>query len=154
MQKIQVSNSPKPVGHYSQAIVSNGLLFTSGILPIKIKTSEKLSPESTINKQLEVVFQNLEIILKEASLTPNEVVKTTVYITNGEDWGIINQTFAELGISLALPSDHFNNSGLLRSGNIEWPLLAHVVVRQAFLEPRFSLSAARTHAPSLLWRSL
>lgn len=95
MQKIQVSNSPKPVGHYSQAIVSNGLLFTSGILPIKIKTSEKLSPESTINKQLEVVFQNLEIILKEASLTPNEVVKTTVYITNGEDWGIINQTFAD-----------------------------------------------------------
>ena len=95
MQKIQVSNSPKPVGHYSQAIVSNGLLFTSGILPIKIKTSEKLSPESTINKQLEVVFQNLELILKEASLTPNEVVKTTVYITNGEDWGIINQTFAD-----------------------------------------------------------
>lgn len=95
MQKIQVKDSPKPVGHYSQAIVSNGLLFTSGILPIKIKTSEKLSPESSINEQLEVIFQNLKEILKEASLTQNEVVKTTIYITDGEAWGIVNQMFAD-----------------------------------------------------------
>jgi enamine deaminase RidA (YjgF/YER057c/UK114 family) len=40
MQKIQVKNSLKPVGHYSHAIVSGGLLFTSGILPIKIKKSQ------------------------------------------------------------------------------------------------------------------
>jgi 2-iminobutanoate/2-iminopropanoate deaminase len=95
MQKIQVKDSPKPVGHYSQAIVSGGLLFTSGILPIKIKTSEKLSPESSINEQLEVVFQNLKEILKEASLTPYEVVKTTIYITDGETWGVVNQMFAD-----------------------------------------------------------
>lgn len=95
MKPIQVFGSPKPVGHYSQAIVSNGLLFTSGILPIKIKTSEKLSPESSIHEQLEVVFQNLKEILKEASLTPYEVVKTTIYITDGEAWGIVNQMFAD-----------------------------------------------------------
>lgn len=95
MQKIQVTDSPKPVGHYSQAIVSNGLLFTSGILPIKIKTSERLSPESTINEQIDVVFENLRQILQEVDLTPNNVVKTTIYISNGEYWGIINQMFAD-----------------------------------------------------------
>lgn len=95
MQKIQVTDSPKPVGHYSQAIVSNGLLFTSGILPIKIKTSEKLPAESSIEEQLAVVFQNLKEILAEASLASGEVVKTTIYITDGAAWGIVNQAFAD-----------------------------------------------------------
>jgi 2-iminobutanoate/2-iminopropanoate deaminase len=95
MKKIQVTDSPRPVGHYSQAIVSNGLLFTSGILPIKIKTSEKLSIESSIDEQLDVVFDNLKQILKEASLTQYEVVKATLYITDGEAWSIVNQKFAD-----------------------------------------------------------
>ncbi len=94
MQKIQVTDSPKPVGHYSQAIVSNGLLFTSGILPIKIKTSEKLSIESNIDEQLAVVFHNLKEILAEVSLTPDKVAKTTIYITDGAAWGIVNKAFA------------------------------------------------------------
>lgn len=95
MQIIQVKDSPKPVGHYSQAIVSNGLLFTSGILPIKIKTSEKLSIKSSIKEQTELVFENLLQILQEVSLTPSKVVKTTIYITEGEAWGIVNQAFAD-----------------------------------------------------------
>ncbi|WP_435354533.1 RidA family protein [Emticicia sp. SJ17W-69] len=95
MQKIQVNDSPKPVGHYSQAIVSNGLLFTSGILPIKIKTAEKLPIESSIEEQIEVVFENLKQILNEVSLTPSQVVKTTIYITDGEAWSIVNQAFAD-----------------------------------------------------------
>jgi 2-iminobutanoate/2-iminopropanoate deaminase len=56
MQTIQVIGSPKPVGHYSQAVVSNGLIYTSGILPIKIQNSEKLSPDSSIEEQLNVVL--------------------------------------------------------------------------------------------------
>jgi 2-iminobutanoate/2-iminopropanoate deaminase len=68
--------------------VSNGLLFTSGILPIKIKSSEKIPLESSINEQLEVIFENLKQILKEVSLTPYEVVKTTIYITDSEGLGV------------------------------------------------------------------
>lgn len=95
MQKIQVKDSPKPVGHYSQAIVSGGLLFTSGILPIKIKTSEKLSIESSIEEQLIVVFENLTQILQEVGLSSENVVKTTVYISGGENWGIVNELYAK-----------------------------------------------------------
>ncbi|CAH0994751.1 2-iminobutanoate/2-iminopropanoate deaminase [Emticicia aquatica] len=94
MNKIQVSDSPKPVGHYSQAIVSNGFLFTSGILPIKIKSSEKLPIESSIEQQLAVVFDNLTQILQEIGLDANHVVKTTVYISSGEYWGIVNELYA------------------------------------------------------------
>lgn len=95
MTTIQVTDSPKPAGHYSQAIVSNGMLFTSGILPIKIKTAEKLPVESSIEEQLEVVFDNLRQILREVSLSPNDVVKVTIYITDGDAWGIVNLMFAE-----------------------------------------------------------
>ncbi len=95
MQKIQVKDSPKPVGHYSQAIVSGGLLFTSGILPIKIKTSEKLPIESSIEEQLTVVFENLTQILLEVGVNTDKVVKTTVYITGGENWGVVNQLYAK-----------------------------------------------------------
>lgn len=95
MQKIQVKDSPKPVGHYSQAIVSGGLVFTSGILPIKIKNSEKLPIESSIEEQLIVVFENLTQVLKEVGLKPDNVVKTTVYIAGGENWGIVNELYAK-----------------------------------------------------------
>lgn len=95
MQKIQVKDSQKPVGHYSQAIVSGGLLFTSGILPIKIKTSEKLPVESSIEEQLIIVFDNLTQILQEAGLDADNVVKTTVYIAGGENWGVVNELYAK-----------------------------------------------------------
>jgi len=95
MQKIQVKDSPKPVGHYSQAIVSGGLLFTSGILPIKIKTSEKLPIESSIEEQLIVVFDNLNQILQEVGVTSDKVVKATLFIAGGEHWGIVNELYAK-----------------------------------------------------------
>jgi 2-iminobutanoate/2-iminopropanoate deaminase len=85
----------EPVGHYSQAIVSGGLLFTSGILPIKIKTSEKLPINSSIEEQLIVVLDNLNQILQEVGLTSDNVVKATVYIAGGENWGIVNELYAK-----------------------------------------------------------
>lgn len=95
MQEIQVKESPKPVGHYSQAIVSGGFLFTSGILPIKIKTSEKLPIDSSIEEQLNVVFDNLSKLLQEVGITSDKVIKATVYIAGGENWGIVNELFAK-----------------------------------------------------------
>lgn len=95
MQKIQVENTPLPAGHYSQAIVSNGFVFTSGILPIKILTSEKLSTDSSTEEQLKVVLENLKIILESAGSSIEKVVKTTVYIADMEKWGEVNKIYAE-----------------------------------------------------------
>jgi 2-iminobutanoate/2-iminopropanoate deaminase len=94
MTIIQVPDSPRPVGHYSHAIVSNGLVFTSGILPIRIQTSEKLPIEATVEEQLAVVFDNLKQILAAAGTDIEKVVKTTAYIVDGEHWGIVNQLYA------------------------------------------------------------
>ena len=94
MKAIQIIGSPKPVGHYSQAIVTNGLIYTSGILPIRIKTSEKLPVEASIEDQIGVVFDNLRQILEEAGSSTEKVVKTTVYIADSEHWGMVNQLYA------------------------------------------------------------
>ena len=94
MTIIQVSDSPKPVGHYSHAIVSKGHVFTSGILPIRIKTSEKLPVDAGIEEQIAVVFDNLKQILEEAGSGVEKVVKATIYIADGEHWGIVNQLYA------------------------------------------------------------
>ncbi|PLK45076.1 RidA family protein [Emticicia sp. TH156] len=94
MITVQVSGSLQPAGHYAHAVVSNGLVFTSGILPIKIKTSEKLPVESGIEEQAAVVFDNLKQILAEAGSDATKVVKTTVYITDGNHWGVVNQLYA------------------------------------------------------------
>ncbi|RYU94886.1 RidA family protein [Emticicia agri] len=93
---IQVADSPRPIGHYSHAIVSNGYVFTSGILPIRIKTSEKLPVDAAIEEQIAAVFDNLKQILEEAGSSLEKVVKTTIYIADGEHWGIVNQLYAGL----------------------------------------------------------
>lgn len=95
MKKVQVENTPIPLGHYSQAIVSNGFLFTSGILPIKIQNSEKLSPESSIEEQLKVVLDNLNVILESVGSSKENVVKTTIFVSDGSQWAVINQIYAE-----------------------------------------------------------
>lgn len=95
MTKIQIENTPIPVGHYSQAVVSNGILYTSGILPIKIHNSEKLPSDSSIEEQLNVILENLNTILESVGSNKNKVVKTTIFISNGDDWGIVNQVYAK-----------------------------------------------------------
>ncbi len=94
MKKIQIENTPIPVGHYSQAIVSNGMLYTSGILPIRIHNSEKLPLDSSIEEQLKVVLENLKAILKSVGSEVNKVVKTTIFISDGDDWVTVNQVYA------------------------------------------------------------
>lgn len=94
MTIIQVPDSPRPVGHYSHAIVSNGQVFTSGILPIRILTSEKLPVETLVEEQIAVVFDNLKQILSAAGTSIEKVVKTTLYIVDGEHWGVVNQLYA------------------------------------------------------------
>lgn len=95
MKKVQVENTPIPLGHYSQAIVSNGFVFTSGVLPIKIQNSEKLSPESSIAEQLKVVLDNLNVILESVGSSKENVVKTTIFVSDGSQWAVINQIYAE-----------------------------------------------------------
>lgn len=94
MKMINVKDKLPPAGHYSQAVMSNGLVFLSGILPIDQQTGEKFSSAS-FDKQVKLVFENLINVLKECEMTTNHLVKVNVYIKNAENWATFNDLFAD-----------------------------------------------------------
>ena len=93
MTFIQTPDAPAPGGHYSQAVVHNGLAYVSGILPIT-PTGEKLAT-ATVIEQTEQVLANLDAILQAAGGTRTSVLKTTVYVADISAWGVVNQVYAQ-----------------------------------------------------------
>jgi len=92
MREISTGNAPKAAGHYSQAIVHNNIVYVSGQLPIDPKTGEKHI--GSIEEQTEQVLKNLSEILKAAGSNLNQVIKTTVYISDIELWNRVNTVYS------------------------------------------------------------
>jgi len=90
---INTENAPAAIGPYSQAVVTGGLLFTSGQLPMDPATGKIL--EGTIEDQAHQVFKNLEAIAKEAGTDLDNAVKTTVYLADISDFAAVNQVYAQ-----------------------------------------------------------
>lgn len=89
---VETPNAPKPGGHYSQAVVHNDLIYIAGQLPIDPATGEKkLGP---IEEQAEQVLANIRAILQAAGSDMNRLLKLTVYISDIELWGKVNEVYA------------------------------------------------------------
>lgn len=130
MQLIQVPGAPTPAGHYSQAIVSHGLLFVSGILPIDLFTGEKYA-DADITRQTEVVLANLEQILQAANSRLSQVVRTTVYITDIAYWPTVNTIYAR-AFGAHRPARTIVPTGPLHYGfRIELDAIAEVISPEA-----------------------
>lgn len=89
---ISTSNAPSAIGPYSQAIKAGNLLFVSGQIPLDPATGA-LIPEDTIQAQTTRVLQNLSAILAQAGATLDNVVKTTVFLKDMEDFGEMNRIY-------------------------------------------------------------
>ncbi|TET66280.1 MAG: RidA family protein [Dehalococcoidia bacterium] len=92
MKVISTQNAPEPAGHYSQAIVHHNIVYVSGQLPIDPKTGEKRT--DPIEEQTEQVLNNLSEILKAAGSNLNQVIKTTVYLSDIELWSRVDVVYA------------------------------------------------------------
>jgi 2-iminobutanoate/2-iminopropanoate deaminase len=92
MKSIQTDKAPLPGGHYSQAIVHNGLVYVSGQLPVDPKTGGKQT--GSIEEQTRLVLQNLAAILEASDSSLNKVLKVTVYISDISLWGKVNEVYA------------------------------------------------------------
>lgn len=93
MTVIETPDAPSPGGHYSQAVIHNGLVYLSGILPIT-PSGEKLA-EATITQQTEQILANLDTILNAAGSQRQNVLKVTVFISDIAVWGAVNQAYAQ-----------------------------------------------------------
>ena len=91
-KQLSTTNAPVAIGPYSQGVEVNGLVFVSGQLPIDPKTGE--TAEGGIKGQTLQIFKNIEAILKEANMTLDNVVKTTVFLTDMADFAAMNEVYA------------------------------------------------------------
>ena len=90
MKEIKTNSVPSAIGPYSQAIVTNNMVFTSGQIPVNPLTWE--IPDK-VDEQANQVFINLKKLLEAAGTSINKVVKTTVFIKKMEDFATINKIY-------------------------------------------------------------
>jgi 2-iminobutanoate/2-iminopropanoate deaminase len=83
--------APQPIGPYSQGVISGGLLFASGQIALDPETMEIVPGD--VAAQTERVMQNLMAVLREAKMGPDNVVKTTVYLTDMADFPKMNEVY-------------------------------------------------------------
>lgn len=88
---ISTDKAPAAIGPYSQAIEVNGMVYTSGIIPVVPETGE--IPEGSV-AQAKQVLTNLSNLLLAAGSSMDQVVKTTVFIKEMNDFSAINEVYA------------------------------------------------------------
>ena len=88
---INTPGAPAPIGPYSQAVSVNGMLFVSGQIPIIPETGELEA--GGIQAETTQVMKNLEAILKEAGTDFSHVVKTSIFVTNMDDFAAVNEIY-------------------------------------------------------------
>ncbi len=88
---ISTKKAPAAIGPYSQAIEINGMIYSSGVIPVDPQTGE--IPEG-IEAQAEQVLKNIKNLLTESGTALDNVIKTTVFIKNMNDFGTINSIYS------------------------------------------------------------
>jgi 2-iminobutanoate/2-iminopropanoate deaminase len=92
MKTVQTNQAPAAIGPYSQGIIVNNMLYSSGQIPL---TPEGQMVEGDVSVQTHQVFKNLEAVLEEAGASFDTVVKATVFIKDMNDFAAINEVYGE-----------------------------------------------------------
>ena len=93
MKVVYTDKAPAAIGPYSQAMILNGVLFTSGQIPVNPATGEING--DTIETQAEQVMKNMKNLLEAAGTSLDNVVKTTVFIQSMDDFATINGIYSK-----------------------------------------------------------
>ena len=93
MKRISTTNAPAAIGPYAQGVIANGFLFASGQISLDPATGEVVG--STIEEQTAQVMKNIAGILDAASATFDNVVKTTCFLDNMDDFVAFNDVYAQ-----------------------------------------------------------
>ncbi len=119
---IQTNNAPKPVGPYSQAIEVGNLLFCSGQIAIVPATDEVLT--SDVETQTRQVMKNIKAVLDQAGYNWNQIVKTTIFLTDMKDFPKVNAIYGEAFSELPPARSTVQVSGLPKGVNVEIEVIA------------------------------
>lgn len=98
IRKIATEKAPKAIGPYSQAVTVNGVLYSSGQIPLDPETG--LVVGTDIETQTRRVMENISAVLEEAGIGFKNVVKTTCFLKDLSDFAAFNAVYAEYFVSL------------------------------------------------------
>ncbi len=123
-QAVSTPSAPAAIGPYSQAIRAGSLLFVSGQIPIDPATGNMV--DGDVAAQTHRVFQNISEILKAAGATLDDVVRTTVYLADMNDFGAMNAVYGTYFSSPAPARATVQAARLPKDARVEIDVIASV----------------------------
>ena len=120
---ITTKNAPAPIGPYSQAVLKGGMLYTSGQIAIDPKTGALELGD--IKAETKLVMENLKGILFEVGMTFENVLKTSIFISDMENFSKINEVYATYFNEVTAPArETVEVANLPKYVNVEISLIA------------------------------
>jgi len=119
---INTYEAPLPAGHYSQAIVAGNMIFVSGQIPVAPLTGDKIT--GSISDQTRQTLQNVLNIVKASGGDLTTIVKTTIFITDINNWEEINRVYADFFGSIQPARSIIQVSNLYQGAKIEIEAIA------------------------------
>ncbi len=134
MQKtvISTNNSPAAIGPYSQAIRFNELVFVSGQIPIDPESGKVI--KGNIKEQTKQVLENLKNILQAGGSSLPNVLRTTIFLSDMDDYAMVNETYAQYFESSPPARSTVQVSRLPKNVHIEIDAIAYATNRENLLD--------------------
>ena len=121
---VNTSNAPKPIGPYNQAVISGDLMFISGQVAFDPNTDELVLDD--IQSETKQVMKNLKSILEEANLSFENVVKTTIFLSDMNDFQQVNEVYGSYFSNDQAPArETVEVSRLPKDVNVEISMIAY-----------------------------
>ena len=120
---INSKEAPEPVGPYNQAVLIDGTLYLSGQIALDPKTMEM--DNTSIENETIRVLNNINAVLREAGYDFNDIIKTTIFLTNMADFTVVNEIYGKKFSKESAPArETVEVSGLPKNAKIEISVIA------------------------------
>jgi 2-iminobutanoate/2-iminopropanoate deaminase len=122
MTIINTNNAPAPIGPYSQATIAGNFVFVSGQIPLNPVTGELVT--TGITDEAVMVMENLKAILTEAGIGFENIVKTSIFLTDMGNFGQVNEVYGKYFTANFPARETVQVSGLPKGVNVEISVIA------------------------------
>ena len=120
---ITTTDAPAPLGPYNQAILTDGTLYMSGQVAVDVTTKKMII--GTIEQETEKVMENIKAILNEVDFTFENVIKTTIFITDMQNFSKVNKSYGKFFNESTAPArETVEVSALPLGANVEISVIA------------------------------
>jgi 2-iminobutanoate/2-iminopropanoate deaminase len=115
---IYTNNAPAPIGPYSQAVLAGNTLYVSG------QIAAELAPSNDLKAETQKVMENIGNILTEAGMTYENIVKSSIFLKNMNDFGLINEIYGAYFTAMPPARETVQVARLPKDVNVEISVIA------------------------------